>query len=160
VDLEGLVNEYTAIRDELFRSRAKAAVLGEALLKTHLVVMFRYEAGRAWPLKKVSLKLDERPVYAGESSTGAEYQKIFETVAAPGRHVLSVRAEAGGVGEERITYAAEGSFGFDLADDKTTKVELTVDESGSGPGTISKKKSGTFDLRVRADIKAQENEKK
>jgi len=160
VELDGLVAEYTAIRDELFRSRAKGAVLGEALLKTHLVVMFRYEAGRAWPLKKINLKLDERPVYSGESINGADYSKIFETVAAPGRHVLSVRVEASGTGEDRITYAAEGTFGFELADDKLTRVELTADESGSGPSAIAKRKEGSFDLRVKANIKALDVEKK
>lgn len=160
VELDALVNEYGAIRDELFRSRAKAAVLGEALLKTQLVVMFRYEAGRAWPLKKITLKLDERPVYSGDSVNGSDWAKIFETTAAAGRHVLTVRIEANGVGEDRISYATEDSFGFDLADNKLSRVELVVDETGSGPAPLAKKKQGSFDVRVSAKVKALELEKK
>jgi len=160
VELETLVTEYTAIRDELFRSRAKGAVLGDALLKTQLVVTFRYEAGRAWPLKKVTLKLDERPVYSGESVNGTDPQKVFETVAAAGRHVLTARVEATGVGEDRISYSTEDSFGIDIADGKLTRVEVTVDESGSGPEPLSKKKAGSFDVRVTAKVKSLEIEKK
>ncbi len=160
VEVDSLVAEYSAIRDELFRSRAKAAVLGEALLKTQLLVTFRYEAGRAWPLKKITLRLDERPVYSADSVTGNEAQKIFETVAAPGRHVLTARVEASGTGEERISYATENSFGFDLSDGKLTRVELDVDETGSGAGPFVKKKEGSFDLRVRANVKSMELEKK
>jgi hypothetical protein len=155
-----LVTEYSAIRDELFRSRAKAAVLGEALFKTKLEVNFRYAAGRAWPLKKVSLRLDERPVYSGESANGDTAQKIFETVAAPGRHVLTARVEASGVGEDRVSYATEDSFGFEIADDKVTRVELTVDETGSGAGPFAKKKEGTFDVRIKANVKSLVVEKK
>lgn len=160
VDLDALVNEYGAIRDELFRSRAKAAVLAEALFKTKIEVSFRYEAGRAWPLKKVSLRLDERPVYSADQAGGSEPQKIFETVAAPGRHVLTARVEASGVGEDRVTYATEDSFGFEIADDKITRVELTVDENGSGAAPFAKKKEGSFDLRIKADVKSVKVEKK
>ncbi len=160
VELDGLVNEYSAIRDELFRSRAKAAVLGEALLKTSLEVSFRYEAGRAWPLRKLMLRLDERPVFSADSVTGTDMTKVFETVAAPGRHVLTVRVEANGTGEDRISYATENAFGFDIADGKITRVEINLDEVGSGPATIAKKKEGSFDLRVKANVKSITPEKK
>jgi hypothetical protein len=160
VELDSLVTEYSAIRDELFRSRAKAAVLGEALFKTKLEVSFKYAASRAWPLKKVSLRLDERPVYSGETANGDTPQKIFETVAAPGRHVLTARIEASGVGEDRVSYTTEDSFGFEIADDKITRVDLTVDETGSGAGPFAKKKEGTFDLRIKANVKSLVVEKK
>ena len=160
VELDSLVAEYGAIRDELFRSRAKAAVLGEALLKTQLVIAFRYEAGRAWPLRKITLRLDDRPVYSAESVTGNDMQKVFETVAASGRHVITARVEATGAGEERISYATENSFGFDAADGKITRVELSVDETGSGPAALAKKKEGSFDVRVKANVKSITPEKK
>ncbi len=160
VELDALVAEYGSIRDELFRSRAKAAVLGEALLKTQVVVTFRYEAGRAWPLKKLTLRLDERPVFSADSVAGNEPQKIFETIATPGRHSLTARVEASGTGEDRIGYSTENTFSFDLADGRLTKVELVVDENGSGAGPFVKKKEGSFDLRVKANVKSVELEKK
>ncbi len=154
VDVDALVTEYGAIRDELFRSRAKAAVVGEALLKTRLEVTFKYEAGRAWPLRKVTLRLDDRPVYGAESVTGTDALKVFETVAAAGQHVLTARVEAVGTGEERISYAAESSFGIDLADGKLTRVELAFDENGSGPAPLAKKREGSFDVRIKANVKS------
>jgi len=86
--------------------------------------------------------------------------KVFETVAAPGRHVLTVRVEASGTGEDRISYATENTFGFDLADGKLTRIELTIDENGSGAGPFVKKKEGSFDLRIKANVKSLEIEKK
>src|SRR5262245_33157760 len=121
-----------------------------------MVVTFRYEAGRAWPLKKLTLRLDDRPVFTADSVNGSEPQKVFETVAAPGRHVLTARVEAAGTGEDRITYTTENSFGIDLADGKLTRVELTIDESGSGPGPLAKRKAGSFDVQVKANVKSLE----
>ena len=52
VDLESLNAEYNQLRDELFRSRAKAHLIGDALFKTRIVARFKYEArdaaGRGW----------------------------------------------------------------------------------------------------------------
>ena len=158
VDVDALVTEYGAIRDELFRSRAKASVVGEALLKTKLEVTFRYEAGRAWPLRKVTLRLDDRPVYGAESVNGTDALKVFETVAAAGQHVITARVEAVGTGEDRISYTTESSFGIDLADGKLTRVELSVDENGSGPASLAKKREGSFDVRVRANVKSLRHE--
>ncbi|MEO6952731.1 MAG: hypothetical protein ABI321_13050 [Polyangia bacterium] len=160
VDVDALVTEYSAIRDELFRSRAKTAVIGEALLKTKLEVTFKYEAGRAWPLRKVTLRLDDRPVYAAESVNGTDAQKVFETVAAAGQHVITARVEAVGTGEDRITYTTESSFGIDLADGKLTRVELAVDETGSGPASLAKKHEGSFDVRWKANVKSQKQDSK
>jgi len=47
IDLEALAGEYHALRDELFRSRAKAEMVGKQLYKTRMVATFQYKAQRA-----------------------------------------------------------------------------------------------------------------
>ncbi|MDB4967312.1 MAG: hypothetical protein JWN44_3001 [Myxococcales bacterium] len=159
VDLDGLNREYNALRDELFRSRAKAHLLGDAMFKTKIVAQFQYKAQRAWPIKKVTLKIDDQPVFTADSPSTNDPLKLYDGFAAPGKHTLSLRVECGATGEERVAYGAEGVFVVDVAENKQTNVGFVVDESGDGPAKLAKKREGTFDVRVRADLETVERQK-
>ena len=159
VDLDALNNEYNQLRDELFRSRAKAHLLGDALFKTKIVATFQYKAQRAWPIKKVTLKIDDQPVFTADSPATQDPLKLYDGFAAPGRHTLAVRVECGATGEDRVAYGAEGVFVVDVAENKQSNVGFVVDETGDGPTKLAKKKEGTFDVRVRADVETVERTK-
>jgi hypothetical protein len=159
IDLDVLNNEYNQLRDELFRSRAKAHLLGDALFKTKINASFQYKAQRAWPIKKVTLKIDDQPVFTVDSPATNDPLKLYDGFAAPGKHTLALRVECGATGEDRVAYGAEGTFVVDLAENKQTNVHFVVDESGDGPGKIAKKREGTFDVRVRADLETVERTK-
>jgi hypothetical protein len=156
LDVGALEAEYHALRDELFRARAKAELVGQALFKTRLVVGFQYRAQRAWPLKKVALLLDDQPLKIVETPEAEEPVRLWEGFASPGRHVLALRAEAGGVGDPNARYVAAAEITFEIPDGKQQEVTWVVDESGDGPQSLSKKRQGRVDLRVRADIKTRE----
>jgi hypothetical protein len=159
VDLDALNREYNQLRDELFRSRAKAHLIGDALFKTKIVATFQYKAQRAWPIKKVTLKIDDQPVFTADSPATQDPLKLYDGFAAPGKHTLAVRVECGATGEDRVAYGAEGVFVVDVAENKQTNVAFVVDENGDGPGKIAKKREGTFDVRVRADLETVERVK-
>jgi hypothetical protein len=153
IDLEALSSEYQSLRDELFRSRAKAEMVGKQLFKTRLVATFQYKAQRAWPLKKVTLKLDDQPVADQDAPNAVDDPiKIFEGFVAPGRHKVSLRVECGATGDANQSYSAESSFVVEAVDGKQSRVKLSVDETGDGPQSLAKRKEGTFDLRVRGDV--------
>ncbi|MCU1280815.1 MAG: hypothetical protein JWM53_4361, partial [bacterium] len=154
-----LNNEYNQLRDELFRSRAKAHLLGDALFKTKIVATFQYKAQRAWPIKKVTLKIDDQPVFTADSPSTQDPLKLYDGFAAPGKHTLAVRVECGAAGEERVAYGAEGVFVVDVAENKQSNVGFVVDETGDGPTKIAKKREGTFDVRVRAELETVERTK-
>lgn len=158
IDLDGLNAEYNALRDELFRTRAKVELLGSALYKTKLAVTFVYKAQRAWPLKKVTLRLDDQPVAVVDSPNASDPVRLYDGFAAPGRHTLTVRVEAGAQGESRLGFATESALQFDIEDGKLAKVELTADESGDGPQPLARKKEGTFDVRLLAKVRSQKLE--
>lgn len=159
VDLDALNREYNQLRDDLFRSRAKAHLLGDALFKTKIVATFQYKAQRAWPIKKVTLKIDDQPVFTVDSPATQDPLKLYDGFAAPGQHTLAVRVECGATGEDRVGYGTEGTFIIDVAENKQTNVAFVVDESGDGPQKIAKKREGTFDVRVRADLETVERTK-
>jgi len=156
VDLEQLSNEYNQLRDELFRSRAKARLLGDALFKTRINATFQYKAQRAWPIKKVTLRIDDQPVFTADAPSVNDPLKLYDGFAAPGKHTLALRVECGAVGEDRVGYATEGVFAIDVPERKETRVLLVVDESGDGPQKLAKKREGTFDVRVRAELEPVE----
>jgi hypothetical protein len=159
VDLDALNREYNALRDDLFRSRAKAHLLGDALFKTKIVATFQYKAQRAWPIKKVTLKIDDQPVFTADSPSTQDPLKLYDGFAAPGKHTLAVRVECGATGEERVAYGAEGTFVVDVAENKQSNVNFTVDETGDGPTKLAKKREGSFDVRVKADLETVERQK-
>jgi hypothetical protein len=153
IDLEALSNEYHSLRDELFRSRAKAEMVGKQLYKTRLVATFQYKAQRAWPLKKVTLKLDDQPVADQDAPNASDDPiRLFEGFVAPGRHKVAVRVECGATGDANQSYTAESSFVVEAVDGKQSRVRLSVDETGDGPQSLAKNKAGTFDVRVRSDV--------
>ena len=159
VDLDALNREYNALRDDLFRSRAKAHLLGDALFKTKIVATFMYKAQRAWPIKKVTLKIDDQPVFSADSPATQDPLKLYDGFAAPGKHTLAVRVDCGATGEDRVAYGAEGTFVIDVAENKQSNIAFVVDESGDGPAKIAKKREGSFDVRVRADLQTVERQK-
>ncbi len=156
VDLEALASEYNQLRDELFRSRAKAHLIGDALFKTKITSSFVYKAQRAWPIKKVTLKIDDQPVFTADSPATGDPLKLYDGFAAPGRHTLALKVECGATGEDRVAYGAEGSFVIDVTEKKETRVSFSVDETGDGPTKLAKHKEGIFDVRVKADVETVE----
>jgi hypothetical protein len=159
VDLDALNREYNQLRDDLFRSRAKSHLLGDALFKTKIVATFMYKAQRAWPIKKVTLKIDDQPVFSADSPATQDPLKLYDGFAAPGKHTLAVRVECGATGEDRVAYGAEGTFVVDVAENKQSNIAFVVDENGDGPTKIAKKREGSFDVRVRADLQTVERQK-
>jgi hypothetical protein len=153
-DLEALRAEYDAIRDELFRSRARIGVIGQAAFKTKLLVEIDYKAQRDWPLKHVALLLDDKQVYAEENPQAGKPLRAYESFAGAGRHVLSVQLEAVGP-DNRVGFGTTGVFFVDVTEGKTVHVVVTADETGDGPSSLAKKHAGSYDVRLRADVKLE-----
>ncbi len=153
-DIEALRTEYDAIRDELFRSRARIGVVGEAVFKNKLKVDVVYKPQRDWPLKRLVVQLDDKQVFAQDNPVMGNTTGIhaYDSFAGVGRHVLAVEVESGGP-EARAGFGATGVFLIDVGDGKTTHVFITADESGDGPGPIVKNHVGDYDVRLRSAVK-------
>jgi hypothetical protein len=150
-DLEPLRAEYDAIRDELFRARARLGLVGEAVFHTRLVIDVAYGAQRDWPLDHLVVKVDDQQVYAAPAPTGlGEGLRAFAGFAAAGRHVVSVSLDSGG--EARAGWATSGAFAVDVAEGRETRVRVVADEVGDGPKPIADKRKGRYDVRLRADL--------
>ena len=133
-DLEKLRSEYAELRDALFRSRARAATLGQAMLSTKLTVTVRWKAGRHYVVRRAQVRLDEAQLWdAGDRPVGEDPVKAADTAAAPGHHELALHLEVRAKDKGALGYVSDQSFALDLPEGKRTTVEITGDEDGDLP---------------------------
>src|SRR3954462_14043487 len=95
--LERLRAEHAAVKDALFRSRARRETLESALLSTQLTTVLTWEGGRRHALRAAELRLDGVRLWdAGETPPGDRPVTLAPRGVAAGTHVLGVRVEVRG----------------------------------------------------------------
>jgi hypothetical protein len=133
--LERLRAEHAAVKDALFRSRARRETLESALLSTQLTTVLTWEGGRRHALRAAELRLDGVRLWdAGETPPGDRPVTLAPRGVPAGTHVLGVRVEVRGRDNPELGYVSEQSFTLVLAEGKKTTVSITVDEDGDLPG--------------------------
>ncbi|HWU91407.1 MAG TPA: hypothetical protein VN253_29270, partial [Kofleriaceae bacterium] len=68
-DVDSLRQEYLSLRDELFKSSARANAVASQLYSTRMQIKLTYTSGRYYSPVKASIRLDGATVY--ENTTGA-----------------------------------------------------------------------------------------
>jgi hypothetical protein len=132
--LERLRAEHAALRDALFRSRARRDTLEGALLSTQLIPVLAWEGGRKHVLKQAELRLDGVRIWeSGNTPPGDEPLALSPRGVPPGTHVLGVRIEVRFRDNPKLGYVSEQSFALTLPEGKKTTVEITIDEDGDPP---------------------------
>ena len=154
--LDALEAEFLTLRDQLFTSRAKVALVADAVYRTRLKATLKYDAQRTWPVRKVTLRIDDATIATQDNPKADEPITLYEGFAVPGRHRFDVRVECGAQGTTRVAYGAEGTFFFELQDNKVADVSFELDETGDGPAAIVKHRAGAVDVRLRAELKTKE----
>jgi hypothetical protein len=132
--VEALRAQYEALKDELFRSRARRETLEGALLATQLLPVIRWDGGRHHSVTRAEVRLDGVRLWeSAEGLVGDKPVDLAAKSAPPGPHVLGVRVEVHSRDDAKLGYVSDQSFTVVLPEGKKTRVEITVDESGSAP---------------------------
>ena len=93
-DVDTLRQEYLSLRDELFKSRARANTVASQLYSTRIQIKLNYTSGRYYNPARSQIRLDGASVYDNASGAIATDDGIrFEGYVAPGRHVITFRVE-------------------------------------------------------------------
>jgi hypothetical protein len=133
-DLDRLRAEHSALKDALFRSRARRETLENALLSTQLIPVVRWDGARRYLLKSAELRLDGVRIWdAGNAPLGDDPVTLASRGVPPGAHVLGVRVEVRSRENPKLGYTSEQSFSVSLPEGKKTTVEITIDEDGDPP---------------------------
>ena len=133
-DLDRLRADHAALKDALYRSRARRDTLETALLSTQILPILKWEGGGRYLLKQAELRLDGVRIWdAGQTPPGDRPVALAPRGLPPGTHVLGVRVEVRLRDNPKLGYISEQSFSLALPEGKKTTVEITIDEDGSPP---------------------------
>jgi hypothetical protein len=132
--LDKLRAEHAALRDALFRSRARKDTLENALSATQLIPVISWDGGRKHVLRQAELRLDGVRIWeSGNTPPGDKPIELASRGIPAGAHVLGVRIEVRLRDNPKLGYLSEQSFSIALPEGKKTRVEITIDEDGDPP---------------------------
>jgi hypothetical protein len=155
VDVDDLRQQYLALRDRLFRSRARAAAVASAMYSTKLRVDLTYDTGRYYTIGRATIRLDGANVFDDiEGAIARDKAPRFEGYIAPGRHLVSIRIEAAGKDDDRFTSVMEDTFVVIAPAGKDLVISARARDAGDIPYQWERKQQGSYKLHLDVDVKA------
>ncbi len=153
-DVDSLRQEYLSLRDELFKSRARANTVASQLYSSQIQIKLTYTTGRFYNPAKSSIRLDGASVY--ENTTGAiagDDGIRFEGYVAPGRHVVTFRVEATGKDDDSFTSVTESQIVVKAVPNKDLVVSAKAKDSGDIAYEWKKHEKGSYGLGIDVSVK-------
>ena len=155
VDVDALRQEYLALRDQLFRSRARAAAVASSVYSSKLRILLDYGSSRFYTVTRATIRLDGASVY--DDSQGAianDRAPRWNGFVAPGRHVVTVRIEAAGKDDQRFTTALESSFAVQAPAGKDLVIKCAAKDEGDIAYQWQRSENGSYRLRLDVTIES------
>ncbi|MEZ4359075.1 MAG: hypothetical protein R3B48_02770 [Kofleriaceae bacterium] len=154
VDVDVLRQEYLQLRDELFRSHARASTLSSALYSTKISIRLAFTTGRHYGVTRATIRLDGASVFDDTDGAIAGDDAIrFEGYLAPGKHVLAVRVEASGKDDDRFTSANEAQVTLQAVAGKDLLVTAKAKDSGDIAYAWKRDERGSYGLGLDISVK-------
>lgn len=151
-----------AIRGQLAEARARAAVAGERVFKSRLVVWFRGDVSGEVQAKELTVTVDGDAVFVGEPPLrGSETSRVFDMWVPAGRHSVGASLlmedwREKGARPRGMELTVAGSWEIATQKERVTVVLVRLTADGSIPAGESEEAGeakGDFDARVRAKWK-------
>src|SRR5204862_4054859 len=122
-DLEKLRADYDRLRDDLFKSRARAQIVGDALYKSKLSATFRWKGAPDYVVHHASIKLDGGEIWdSGDKTVTDDLIKVAERGVKAGPHALTLHIEIRpgkkSADSDRLGYSSEHTFAIIVPDGK------------------------------------------
>jgi len=156
VDVDTLRQEYLSLRDELFRSRARANAVASQLYSTRIQIRLTYASGRYYSPIKSSIRLDGAAVYEdSKGSIAADDGIRFDGYVAPGRHLVTFRVEAVGKDDDSFASVTESQITVKAVADKDLVVAAKAKDGGDIAYEWKKKEKGSYGLGIDVAVKTQ-----
>jgi hypothetical protein len=153
-DVDSLRQEYLSLRDELFKSRARANAVASQLYSTRIQVKLTYTTARYYSPGKSSIRLDGASVY--EDATGAiagDDGVRFDGYVAPGRHLITFRVEATGKDDDSFTSTTESQIVIKAVAGKDLLVAAKAKDSGDIAYEWKRSEKGSYGLGIDVSVK-------
>jgi len=153
-DVDALRQEYLALRDELFKSRARANAVASQLYSTRIQIKLTYTTARFYNPAKASIRLDGANVFEDASGTiGGDDGVRFDGYVAPGRHLITFHVEATGKDDDSFTSTTETQIVVKAVAGKDLMVNARAKDSGDIAFEWKKSEHGNYGLGVDVSVK-------
>jgi hypothetical protein len=153
-DVDTLRQEYLQLRDELFKSRARANTVASQLYSTRIQIRLTYTTARYYNPAKATIRLDGASVY--EDATGAiggDDGIRFDGYVAPGRHLVTFRVEATGKDDDSFTSVTESQIVVKAVAGKDLVVAAKAKDGGDISYEWKKSERGSYGLGIDVAVK-------
>lgn len=154
MDVDSLRQEYLALRDELFKSRARAHAVAGQLYSTRMTIKFTWGSARHYGVTKASIRLDGATVF--EDATGAiasDDGVRFDGYVAPGRHLVTFHVEATGKDDDSFTSMTESQITVKAVAEKDLVVAAKGRDSGDIAYAWKRSEKGSYGLGIDVSVK-------
>ena len=153
-DVDSLRQEYLSLRDELFKSRARANAVASQLYSTRITIKFNWSSGRYYGVSKASVRLDGATVYEDNGGGIAADDGVrFDGYVAPGRHLVTFHVEATGKDGDTFTSSTESQVVVKAVAQKDLVVAAKAHDSGDIAYEWKKSEHGNFGLGIDVSVK-------
>ena len=153
-DVDSLRQEYLALRDELFKSRARANAVASQLYSTRVTIHFTWTSVRFYGVSKASIRLDGANVYeTAGGAIAADDGVRFDGYIAPGRHLITFHVEATGKDDDSFTSSTETQIVVKAIANKDLVVAAKGRDSGDIAYEWKRKESGSYGLGIDVAVK-------
>jgi hypothetical protein len=153
-DVDSLRQEYLALRDELFKSRARANAVASQLYSTRIQVKLTYTTARYYNPAKSSIRLDGANIYEDASGAIAGDDGIrFDGYVAPGRHLITFRVEATGKDDDSFTSATENQIVIKAVAGKDLIVAARAHDTGDIAYEWKRSEKGNYGLGIDVAVR-------
>jgi hypothetical protein len=154
-DVDSLRAEYLSLRDELFKSRARANAVASQLYSTRITIKFTWTSARYYGVSKASVRLDGATVYEDAGGAIANDDGVrFDGYVAPGRHLVTFHVEATGKDDDSFTSATESQIVVKAVANKDLVVAAKAKDSGDIAYQWKKSEHGSYGLGIDVSVKS------
>lgn len=153
-DVDSLRQEYLGLRDELFKSRARANAVASQLYSTRIQVKLTYTTARYYNPAKASIRLDGASVYEDASGAiGGDDGVRFDGYVAPGRHLITFHVEATGKDDDSFSSTTESQIVVKAVAGKDLLVAARAKDSGDIAYAWKRGEKGSYGLGIDVAVK-------
>ena len=153
-DVDSLRQEYLSLRDELFKSRARANAVASQLYSTRIQIKLTYTSGRYYNPSKAVIRLDGAAIYENATGGIAGDDGIrFEGFIAPGRHLITFHVEATGKDDDSFTSTTESQIVVKAVAGKDLLIAAKARDSGDIAYEWKRSERGSYGLGIDVAVR-------
>jgi len=154
-DVDALRQEYLSLRDELFKSRARANAVASQLYSTRVTIKFTWTSARYYGVNKASVRLDGATVFEDAGGAIANDDGVrFDGYVAPGRHLVTFHVDATGKDDDSFTSATESQIVVKAVAGKDLLVAAKGRDSGDIAYQWKRTEHGSYGLGIDVAVKS------